>query len=253
MDRDAPDATRWRPRSGVGTARAAEHRVVALLPVPDAPPSVVLSLPVADTTYRTPPKTIVLEAKATDDIGLADGWFECIISAGESEGNFKSITDTIGHVRFSDSRTGTLRAIFSVTLEPGNQLSIRAIARDGNTVSGPGVGSSDTRTIRIARPEEYDSLAIAAAAPPILDKALMSQRMLVMQLEALVAKRQRPKSESVRLGGGGRAAFGRRWMTFSTAAPIRGVNARTWTPPKVARVRSPDRASARTFRWRIRR
>src|SRR5581483_3070980 len=176
-----------------------EHRIVALLPIADAPPSVVLSLPVADTTYRTPPKTIVLDAKATDDIGLVDGWFECIISTGESEGNFKSVTDTIGHARFSDARTGILHAIFSIALEPGSQLSIRAIARDGNTVTGPGVGSSDTRTIRIASAKEYDSLSIAAAAPPILDKALMSQRMLVMQLEALVKKHQRPKSESIRL------------------------------------------------------
>jgi len=176
-----------------------QHRVVALLPMADAPPSVVLSLPGADTTYRRPPKTIVLDAKATDDIGLADGWFECIISTGESEGNFKSVTDTIGHVRFSDARSGTLHAVFSVALEPGSQLSIRAIARDGNTVTGPGVGSSDTRTIRIASAKEYDSLSIAAAAPPMLDKALMSQRMLVMQIEALVKKRQRPTSESIRL------------------------------------------------------
>ena len=183
-----------------------DSRVIALLPRPDEPPAVVLSLPSSDTLYRVAPKTIVLEAKATDDIGLADGWFECIISTGESEGNFKSITDTIGRAKFSDSRTGAMHAVFSVTLAPGSQLSIRALARDGNTVTGPGVGSSETRTIRIARPGEYDSLAIAPAAPPILDKALMSQRMLVMQTEALVAKRKRLDhahwvSEATRLAG----------------------------------------------------
>jgi hypothetical protein len=188
-----------RHASALRLGDGSDSRIVALLPVLDAPPSVVLELPAADTTYRAAPKTIQLSAKATDDIGLADAWFECIISTGQSEGNFKSITDTIGHVQFSASRTGSLRATFSVALAPGSQLSVRALARDGNTVTGPGVGSSDTRTIRIARPEEYDSLAIAAAAPPILDKALMSQRMLVMQLEALVAKRKRPKSESLRL------------------------------------------------------
>jgi hypothetical protein len=181
-----------------------DSRIVALLPRPDEPPSVLLSLPSVDTTYRTPPNTIVLAATVMDDIGLADGWFECIISTGESEGNFKSVTDTVGHIKFADTRTGILHAVFSVKLEPGSQLSIRAVARDGNTVTGPGVGSSDTRTIRIARPEEYDSIAIAAAAPPILDKALMSQRMLVMETEALVAKRKRLDhahwvSESVRL------------------------------------------------------
>jgi hypothetical protein len=187
-------------------ADGSDSRVVALLPIVDAPPSVVLALPAGDTTYRTAPKTIVLVAKATDDIGLAEGWFECIISTGQTEGNFKSVTDTLGRVKFSATRTGSLRATFSLALTPGSQLSIRALARDENTVTGPGVGSSDTRTIRIARPEEYDSLAIAAAAPPILDKALMSQRMLVMQTEALIAKRKRLDhahwvSESVRLAG----------------------------------------------------
>jgi hypothetical protein len=182
----------------------AERRIIALVPREDEPPTVVLDLPRADTTYRVAPKTIVLSARATDDIGLADGWFECIVSTGQSEGNFKSATDTIGRVRFSATRSGSLSATFSRALAPGSQLSIRAVARDGNAVSGPGVGSSDTRTIRIASPEEYDSLAIAAAAPPILDKALMSQRMLVMQTEALVARRRRLDrahwiSESTRL------------------------------------------------------
>jgi hypothetical protein len=189
-------------------AAGAEHRVIALVPRADEPPTVVLDGPRADTTYRVAPATIVLEAHATDDIGLADGWFECIISTGQSEGNFKSVTDTVGRVRFAATRTGALRLTLplgNLGLIPGTQLSIRAIARDGNTVTGPGVGSSDTRTLRIARPEEYDSLAIAAAAPPILDKALMSQRMLVIETEALVARRTRIDhahwvSESVRLG-----------------------------------------------------
>jgi hypothetical protein len=183
----------------------AASRVVALVPRADEPPTVLLELPRADTTYRTPPKAIVLEARATDDIALADGWFECIVSTGETEGNFKSTTDTVAHVTFHGTRTGVMRATLSLPLAAGMQLSIRAIARDGNDVTGPGVGTSDTRTLRIASPQEYDSLAVAAAAPPELDKALMSQRMLVMKTEALVARRARMDhghyvSESVRLG-----------------------------------------------------
>jgi hypothetical protein len=186
-------------------ADGSDSRVVALVPRVDEPPTVVLELPRADTTYRTAPQSIVLEARATDDIGLADGWFEVIVSTGQTEGNFKSVTDTLGRVKFSSALTGGLRATLSLPLEPGTQLSIRAIARDGNDVTGPGVGASDTRTLRIARPEEYDSLSVAAAAPPILDKALMSQRMLVMETEALVARRKKLDhahwvSESVRLG-----------------------------------------------------
>jgi hypothetical protein len=68
---------------------------------------------------------------------------------------------------------------------------MRAIAQDGNTLSGPGVATSDTRTIRIARAGEYDSLAIEAAAPQPIDSSATSQRMLILMTEQLV--REQPK------------------------------------------------------------
>ena len=68
---------------------------------------------------------------------------------------------------------------------------MRAIAQDGNTLSGPGVATSDTRTIRIARAGEYDSLAVEAAAPQPIDSSATSQRMLIVMTEQLV--REQPK------------------------------------------------------------
>jgi hypothetical protein len=68
-------------------------------------------------------------------------------------------------------------------------LHLRAVARDGNTVNSPGVGTSETRVIRIARPGEYDSLAVDAAAPSDVDKDVISERMLIMLAEALQQKR----------------------------------------------------------------
>lgn len=79
----------------------------------------------------------------------------------------------------------------SLKLSEGDVVSMRAIARDGNTLSGPGVATSDTRTIRIARAGEYDSLSIEAAAPPPLDSSAVSQRMLIAMTEKLV--REQPK------------------------------------------------------------
>jgi hypothetical protein len=58
-------------------------------------------------------------------------------------------------------------------------------------MSGPGIATSDTRTIRIARASEYDSLSIEAAAPAPIDSSAISQRMLVMMTEQLV--REEPK------------------------------------------------------------
>jgi hypothetical protein len=61
------------------------------------------------------------------------------------------------------------------------------------------VGASETRSLRVARAGEYDSLAIEAAAPPAADKSIVSQRMLIMLTEALVAKRARlARTEVVR-------------------------------------------------------
>lgn len=97
-------------------------------------------------------------------------------------------------MRFGGSRSGTLSAtidLASLKLGEGDVVSIRALAQDGNSLSGPGVASSDTRTIRIVRASEYDSLAIDAAAPQPLDSSAMSQRMLIVMTEQLV--REQPK------------------------------------------------------------
>ena len=68
-------------------------------------------------------------------------------------------------------------------------MHLRAVARDANNVTGPGVGASETRAIRIARADEYDSVAVDAAAPSEADKSVISERMLIMLAEALEKKR----------------------------------------------------------------
>ena len=70
-------------------------------------------------------------------------------------------------------------------LRAGDIIHIRAVARDRNAVSGAGVGVSETRTLRIARADEYDSVAVDAASPPEPEKNVLSQRMLLMMAEAL--------------------------------------------------------------------
>jgi hypothetical protein len=88
-------------------------------------------------------------------------------------------------------------SIDSVALTPGDVQHLRAVARDGNTVSGPGVGASETRTIRIARADEYDSLAVDPAAPPESDKSMLSERMLITLAEALEKRRPALRRDTV--------------------------------------------------------
>lgn len=165
-------------------------RVIVLESRNDQPPKVVLVAPVHDTTLRTPKLVTTLRAEVSDDIGLDDAWFEYLISSGSGE-TFTGRTINTPVERFGASGGGSLTTtldLSSLKLRQGDVVSIRAIARDLNTLSGPGRGTSDTRTIRIARADEYDSLSVEAAAPPAVDSSATSQRMLIMMTEALVKK-----------------------------------------------------------------
>jgi hypothetical protein len=166
------------------------ERLVVLAPIPDAPPVVELTAPARDSVMREAHGTLSLEAKASDDLGLASGEFEIIVSSGsEDEGGVHGSTQTVGRVAFGDVRTGTLRGGFALdSLKPGEIVSIRAIVRDGNTVSGPGIGTSETRTYRVATKEEYDSIAVEGAPPPGIDSSYMSQRMIVIATRALLGR-----------------------------------------------------------------
>ena len=162
-------------------------------PRTDAPPRIALTSPIRDTTLRKAQLVVHLNATATDDIGLVAGHFEYLITSGSGE-VFTGRTITTPVVNFGGSRSGSISAtldLASLKLAEGDIVSMRAIAQDGNTLSGPGVATSDTRTIRIARAGEYDSLAVDAAAPPPLDTSIVSQRMLILMAEKLV--REQPK------------------------------------------------------------
>jgi hypothetical protein len=67
--------------------------------------------------------------------------------------------------RLAKQQLSAVISIDSLGLKPGDIVHLRAVARDANDVSGPGIGVSETRSIRIARSDEYDSVAVDAAAP----------------------------------------------------------------------------------------
>ncbi|MFT3691492.1 hypothetical protein, partial [Paenirhodobacter sp.] len=133
-----------------------------------------------------------LSARLGDDIGLAGARFEIIAASGEGEGNFEFRETSLADTRFEPGTTsGELTArvpLAAFGLQPGGQLSIRAVARDRNSLTGPGIGLSETRTIRIARPD--DGIEIdTVPRPPAVDESLMSLRMLIRLTERLDARR----------------------------------------------------------------
>ena len=180
------------------------ERIVVLDPRTDNPPKIVLSSPARDTTMRAAKLVIHLAASATDDIGLSSGYFEYLVTTGSGE-VFSARTLTTPMVRFNGSRNGSLSGtldLATLKLNQGDVVSIRAMVQDVNTLSGPGLATSDTRTFRIARADEYDSVAVDAAAPPPVDSSAMSQRMLIMMTEQLVKDRKKiQRAELTRRSG----------------------------------------------------
>ncbi|HVF38678.1 MAG TPA: hypothetical protein VM939_02185 [Gemmatimonadaceae bacterium] len=177
------------------------ERIIVLEPRPDNPPRIVLTSPRRDTTLRVAQLTVRLEATATDDVGLRGAYFEYLVTTGSGE-IFNARTITTPVVGFGGSRSGSISAsleLGSLKLGQGDVVSIRAIVQDGNTLSGPGIGTSDTRTFRVARADEYDSVSVEAAAPAPVDSSAISQRMLIQMTEQLVrAEKRLTRAELVR-------------------------------------------------------
>jgi hypothetical protein len=168
------------------------RRSIVINPRADTPPTVKIRLPARDTALRTASGSLELAADLADDIGLASAQFEYIISSG-SEETFSFKQGILGATRFNGEKSGKLStsvpySIFK--LGEGDRLSIRAVAADQNSLTGPGKGFSETRTIRVARKDEYDSLSVEAAAPSS-DTALLSLRMVILETERLEAERKR--------------------------------------------------------------
>jgi len=197
-------------RPGIVRLHAAvgRDRLIVLAPIADAAPVVTLLIPAHDTIVRRATGMFPLHAQLRDDIGLRDASFELVVSSGSGE-NFTFRTTAIARTTLGGRTETTLDArvsLDSLKLEPGDILQLRAVARDGNNVNGPGIGSSETRALRVARADEYDSLSVEQLPPPEEQGAVLSQRMLINLTEALV-KRQRTLtrpvlvSESQRIAG----------------------------------------------------
>jgi len=166
-------------------------RTLIIAPHADSLPVVTLSAPTRDTVVRTPKGALRLGADATDDYGLDAGWFEYIVSSGEGE-TFTFKSGVIHRVDAGNARATKLSGeldLDSLQLKPGDLVHVRAVARDRNNVTGPGIGVSETRTLRVPRASEYDSIAIEGAPPPDVDSSQLSQRMLIILTEKLEARR----------------------------------------------------------------
>ncbi len=165
-------------------------RLVVLEPRPDSLPFAFLLSPSSDTVWQAAPTgRLELSARLADDFGLAAAQFEFLVTTGSGE-SFETKSVTGARQPLNNARSATLTATLlldSLRLGPGSVLSIRAVAWDNNDVGGPGQGVSETRTLRVAEPEDTSS---AEALPPdVMEQTRLSQRVLNLKTDTLIGVR----------------------------------------------------------------
>ncbi len=190
----------WRGVVRVGSAPLAirlrdaiGERWLLISPVPDSAPVATLLLPSADTLVLDSTAVVRVSGTIHDDIGLRDTRVEYIISSGGGE-RFTFRSGVLNARRGQLGRDVQVAAVLDLAalgLKPGDMMHVRMTAHDGNTLSGPSLGTSETRTIRIPRPDERDSVAVEQLPPAPVDKNVLSQRQLLLLTERLVAREPR--------------------------------------------------------------
>ncbi len=186
----------WTQSDAKGVALAAvaagavvDRRVVPVATQPDQPPDIALREPAADLVLASAGGVVPVRAAASDDFGVGDFRLTWIRSRGSGESySFEEGEWAWARV----ARSGrTVAGEYSLDLggmglRPGDMIHLRAVARDRNDVGGPGESVSQTRVIRIARPEEMDQVNTIVGMPPEVEKnPVLSQRMLILMTERL--------------------------------------------------------------------
>ena len=166
------------------------ERWLLITPVADSVPVATLLLPAADTLVFDTTARLRVSGSVHDDIALRDARVEYIISSGGGE-QFTFKSGVLDERRGPLGRNITLATTLdlgALKLKPGDLMHVRLTAHDGNALSGPSRGSSETRTIRIPRADERASVAVEQMPPTPVDKSVLSQRQLLMLTERLVAR-----------------------------------------------------------------
>lgn len=169
--------------------RILEQRVIPLRLLRDRPPVVQLTAPTEDLVLARSVGTISIVVRASDDYGVADLRLHWVRSRGSGESfDFDEgewAWDRI--VGTASSRIATLSlSLDALALEAGDVLHVRATATDGNSVTGPGIGVSATRQIRISSDDDLVDVTTLVGFPIEREREpLLSQRMIILLTEEL--------------------------------------------------------------------
>jgi hypothetical protein len=185
------------PFDGDGAAGA--RRLIGLTATPDQPPVPRVTLPGKDLFLREATATLDLAVEATDDLGLRSLQLAYTKVAGVGE----SFTFTEGEVPLNITRasgrqwsgTGTL-PLASLSLEVGDMVVYRAVAADAR----PGAKPIESDAFIIEIVSDSEAMAEGFAIDDTKDKYAISQQMVILKTERLIAKaasRPAPSAEAI--------------------------------------------------------
>lgn len=174
----------------VASGEIISRRIIPLAVLPDRPPVVDLVRPDQDLVLAAPRGTIEVHGRATDDFEVAEFHLSWIRSRGSGESfSFEEGRWEWGEIRTTEDMVeGRLSLdLAALDLLPGDILHVRALARDRNTVTGPGEGVSRARIIRIARQDEMGEVTTLTGFPIEAERdPILSQRMIILLTERLI-------------------------------------------------------------------
>jgi hypothetical protein len=168
-----------------------DRRLVPIVVRPDASPEVTIERPRADLTFETPAAQVAIEARASDDLGLASLTLHYTKVTGSGEQYaFREGELPLALTRESATvwRGSVARNLASLDLQDGDLLVYYASAADRRPGAERAV--SDSYVIEVGKPKT--AIAGGFAVPLEEDRAAIS-------LSALIAKTERTHAAKPRL------------------------------------------------------
>lgn len=182
---DADGYVALEPAAG---SRIGARRLIGLTVIPDARPTVKITAPGHDVRLADGHQTLSLAIEAGDDIALASLRLRYTKVAGSGE----RFTFTEGELPIAiarkDSKAWTARATWkldSLALEPGDMVVYRAVAADHKPGAAP--TESDAFIAEVNTPG--GQAAPGFDVDPDQDRYAVSQQMVILKTERLLAKR----------------------------------------------------------------
>jgi hypothetical protein len=162
------------------------RRLIPLAVTPDRLPAVRVEQPGSDLLLTDASRTIPVRISAADDIGLEmlELRYTKVSGTGEQfefvEG---TIPVTLARASAREWRGEGRLALPELSLEPGDSLVYRAVARDGRS---DGLAASETYFLEIAGPGQVALEGVEM--PPEDERYALSQQMIVLKIERLRAR-----------------------------------------------------------------